>query len=59
VHQRHFAPGEALRINQGPFAGLEALYQMPDGESRVMVLIDMLSKKVSLSIEPAAVSKIL
>jgi transcriptional antiterminator RfaH len=59
VHQRHFAPGESLRITQGPFAGLEALFQMPDGESRVMVLIDMLSKKVSLSIEPAGVSKML
>ena len=58
VQQRHFAPGESLRINQGPFAGLEALYQMPDGESRVMVLINMLSKQVSLSIEPAGVSKV-
>ena len=58
VQQRHFVPGEALRINQGPFAGLEAVYQMPDGESRVMVLIELLSKQVSLSIEPAAVSKV-
>lgn len=59
VHQRHFAPGEALRIQQGPFAGLEAIYQMPDGDSRVMVLVEMLSKQVSLSIEPAGVSKML
>ena len=59
VHQRHFVPGESLRINQGPFAGLEAIYQMPDGESRVMVLIEMLSKRVSLSIAPAGVSKTL
>jgi len=58
VRHRHFEPGEALRINEGPFAGLQAIYQMPDGESRVMVLIDMLSKKVSLSIEPASVSKV-
>lgn len=55
---RHFEPGEVVRINDGPFAGLEAAYQMPDGESRVMVLISILSKKVSLSLEPASLSKI-
>lgn len=58
VRQRHFEPGEVVRINDGPFAGLEAVYQMPDGEARVMVLIDILSKKVSLSIEPPSLSKL-
>ena len=58
VRQRHFEPGEIVRINDGPFAGLEAVYQMPDGEARVMVLIDILSKKVSLSVEPPSLSKI-
>jgi len=58
VRQRHFEPGELVRINDGPFAGLEAVYQMPDGEARIMVLIDILSKKVSLSIEPPSLSKI-
>jgi transcriptional antiterminator RfaH len=58
VRQRHFEPGEVVRINDGPFAGLEAVYQMPDGEARVMVLIDILSKKVGLSIEPPSLSKI-
>jgi transcriptional antiterminator RfaH len=58
VRQRHFEPGEVVRINDGPFAGLEAVYQMPDGEARVMVLIDILSKKVSLSVEPPSLSKI-
>ena len=58
VRQRHFEPGELVRINDGPFAGLEAVYRMPDGEARVMVLINILSKKVSLSIEPPSLSKI-
>ena len=58
VRQRHFEPGELVRINDGPFAGLEAVYQMPDGEARVMVLIDILNKKVSLSIEPPSLSKV-
>ncbi len=58
VRQRHFEPGEGVRINDGPFAGLEAVYQMPDGEARVMVLIEILSKKISLSIEPPSLSKL-
>ena len=58
VRRRHFEPGEVVRINDGPFAGLEAVYQMPDGEARVMVLIDILSKKISLSVEPPSLSKI-
>jgi transcriptional antiterminator RfaH len=58
VQKRHFEVGEVLRINDGPFAGLEAVYQMSDGEARVMVLIDILSKKVSLSIEPPSLSKL-
>ena len=58
IRQRHFEPGEVVRINDGPFAGLEAVYQMPDGDARVMVLIDILSKKVSLSVEPPSLSKI-
>jgi transcriptional antiterminator RfaH len=58
VRQRHFEPGEVVRINDGPFVGLEAVYQMADGEARVMVLIELLSQKVSLSVEPPSLSKI-
>ena len=57
LQQSHFAPGEQLRINQGPFAGLEAIYQMADGIARVMVLIEIMSKQVQLSIEPGSLSK--
>ena len=57
VHKRHFEPGEPVLVSNGPFAGLEAIYQMADGEGRVMVLLNILSKPVKLSIEPAALSK--
>ena len=57
LQQSHFAPCEQLRINQGPFAGLEAIYQMADGIARVMVLIEIMSKQVRLSIEPGSLSK--
>jgi transcriptional antiterminator RfaH len=58
VQQRHFTPGETLQITDGAFAGLEAIYQMNDGEQRVMVLLNIMSKPVKLSLEPTEVRKI-
>ena len=57
VQLRHFSPGEAVTVTNGPFVGLEAVYQMTDGEGRVMVLLNILSKPVQLSIEPASIKK--
>ncbi|HRK39031.1 MAG TPA: transcription/translation regulatory transformer protein RfaH [Burkholderiaceae bacterium] len=55
---RAFKEGDALVVTQGPFAGLDALYQTTDGEGRVMVLLNLLSKPVALTIEPNAVRKV-
>ena len=55
--RRHFEPGQAVVITQGPFAGLEAVYRMSDGESRVMVLLNILSKSVKLAIAPSSIRK--
>lgn len=52
--QRLFTPGQRVRIADGVFAGLEAIYEMPDGQQRAMVLIDMLSKPVHLRLETVA-----
>ena len=57
LEQVRVAPGEQLRITQGPFAGLETVYQMGNGIARVMVLIEIISKQVRLSIEPGSLSK--
>ncbi len=57
LEQVHVAPGEQLRMNQGPFVGLEAIFQMDDGIARLMVLIEIMSKQVRLSIEPGSLSK--
>jgi len=53
-----FVPGERVQVIQGPFAGLEAIYQMTEGENRVMVLIELLSKPVRLGLGPAALRKL-
>ncbi len=51
--RRLFHPGDHVQIRQGPFAGLQAIYQMPSGENRAMVLIEILSRPSKLLVEPA------
>jgi transcriptional antiterminator RfaH len=52
-----FEPGQKVVITQGPFAGLEAIYQLSDGESRVMVLLNILSKTVKMYLAPTGLRK--
>ncbi|MGV8935015.1 MAG: transcription/translation regulatory transformer protein RfaH [Gallionellaceae bacterium] len=56
--QRLFESGERVLVTGGPFAGLEAIYQISDGESRAMVLIELLSKFSRLNIPAASLRKI-
>lgn len=56
--QRLFEKGESVVIQDGPFAGIEAVYQMADGESRAMVLIELLSKPTSMKIDVASLRKV-
>lgn len=55
---RLFNPGERVMVTAGVFAGIEAIYQMSDGESRAMVLIELLSKPVRMSVAPACLRKV-
>ena len=54
---RQFAPGDALHITDGPFKGIDAIYQATDGEGRVMVLLELMSKPVRMTVEPTLVKK--
>ncbi len=51
-------PGERVRLTEAPFAGIEGIYQMADGERRVMVLIEILSKPVAVRVAPAGLRKV-
>ncbi|MBW8073473.1 MAG: transcription/translation regulatory transformer protein RfaH [Ferrovum sp.] len=55
--QRLFSPGDAVAIDAGPFKGLEAIYQMTDGEHRALVLIELLCKPTTLRISPVHLSR--
>jgi transcriptional antiterminator RfaH len=56
--ERLFKPGERVRLTEAPFAGIEGIYQMADGERRVMVLIELLSKQVRVHVAPAGLRKV-
>ncbi|MBU3725673.1 MAG: transcription/translation regulatory transformer protein RfaH [Burkholderiaceae bacterium] len=55
--ERLFRPGERVRLTEGPFAGIEGIYHMADGERRVMVLIEMLSKPVTVHVSLTGLRK--
>lgn len=55
---RLFKPGERVRLTAPPFAGIEGIYQMADGERRVMVLIELLSRSVTLRVAPTSLRKV-
>jgi transcriptional antiterminator RfaH len=48
--RRLFTQGMRVRITEGPFADIEGIYQIADGERRAMVLIELLNKPVRLSV---------
>jgi transcription elongation factor/antiterminator RfaH len=53
-----FTAGDSVRITEGAFAGLEAIYQMNDAEGRAMVLLDLLSKPVAMTLDAASLRKV-
>ncbi|MEI6300060.1 MAG: transcription/translation regulatory transformer protein RfaH [Betaproteobacteria bacterium] len=56
--KRLFEAGEKVRIDSGPFAGIEGIYQMTDGTARAFVLIELISTKASLAVEPGQLKKL-
>ena len=39
-----FVAGESVRVDSGPFSGLTAVFDMPKGDDRAQVLIEMLGR---------------
>ena len=49
-----FRSGDKVQISDGPFAGLQAIYNMPKGEERCLIFLDMLGQQQSIEIEETA-----
>ncbi len=53
-----FEPGDAVTVTDGPFKGLEALYQGVDGEHRALILLEILSKPVRVTLDAGSLVRI-
>lgn len=52
--QRLFAAGQRVRLTEAPFADIEGIYLMAEGERRAMVLIELMCKPVRVAVTPAS-----
>ncbi len=52
-----FKPGERVRLTEGVFTGIEGIFHMAEGERRVMVLIQLLSKPVCVQVATSSLVK--
>jgi transcriptional antiterminator RfaH len=53
-----FEAGEQVRVTSGPFSGIEGIYLVADGESRAMVLVELLSKPTRLPVSVAQIRRL-
>lgn len=53
-----FEPGEIVRFTQGALDGLEGIYKMPQGEHRVMVLIELMNKPLIVRVSRSSLRKV-
>lgn len=52
-----YRPGERLRIEEGPFAGLEGIFQARRGEDRVILLLELMRRAQRLLLPETAVAR--
>ncbi len=45
-----YKPGDLVQMKEGAFVGLDLIYQMDDGESRALVMIELLHKPTKISV---------
>lgn len=51
--------GDRVRVTEGAFVGVEGIYQMTEGDRRVLVLIEIMSKPHVMRVEQRSLSKII
>jgi len=47
-------PGQAVQLNEGPFDGINAIFQAYDGEARAIVLINFMQKQQRVKVPVSA-----
>lgn len=56
--ETYLKPGEPVRITEGPFSQLEAIFVSNDGDERVVLLLNILKKDQRLSFPVTSVRRI-
>lgn len=56
AEQGGIKPGQSVQLNEGPFEGINAIFQAYDGEERAIVLINFMQKQQSVKV-PVSVIK--
>ena len=51
-----FKRGDAVQIVDGPFAGLDAIFQAQSGKERVLLLLDLLGRSNKITVSPDQVA---
>jgi len=51
VHQPELAKGDRVEVFAGPFAGLEAIFKTSDGPSRAILLLSLLGRENTVSVD--------
>ena len=51
AHSDGFKAGEVVHITDGPLEGLAAIFKEPDGEKRSVIMLNLLNKHVSITID--------
>jgi transcriptional antiterminator RfaH len=54
AEQGGIKPGQAVQLNEGPFEGINAIFQAYDGEARAIVLINFMQKRQRVKVPVSA-----
>lgn len=54
AEQGGIKPGQAVQLNEGPFEGINAIFQAYDGEERAIVLINFMQKQQRVKVPVSA-----
>jgi transcriptional antiterminator RfaH len=52
-----FAPGDPVKIVDGPLAGIDAVFQLTDADQRAIVLLEIINRLVTVRVETSSLRK--
>ncbi|MGF2684923.1 transcription/translation regulatory transformer protein RfaH [Marinobacter sp. DUT-3] len=57
AEQGGIKPGQSIELSEGPFQGLEAIFQAYDGDERAIVLISFMQKQQSVRVPVSSIRR--